>query len=171
MYRLRELEKKDLTIINKWRNDPELIALLGAPYRFINLCIDERWFDNYLLNRNNTIRCSVVDENDIIVGLISLTGIDFLNQSAELHIMIGDKNNQGKGIGTFAVKAMLSHAFYNINLQRIELSALENNKRARHLYEKVGFVQEGIKRNSVFKNGRFVNMVMYSLLSSEYKQE
>ena len=35
MYKLRELERKDLEQINKWRNDPELIELLGAPYRFI----------------------------------------------------------------------------------------------------------------------------------------
>ena len=47
------------------------------------------------------------------IGLISLVSIDYMNQSAELHIMIGDTNNQGKGAGTFAVRAMLEHAFNN----------------------------------------------------------
>ena len=37
MIRLRELESKDLAEINQWRNDPELISNLGAPYRYINL--------------------------------------------------------------------------------------------------------------------------------------
>ena len=169
MYRLRELDRKDLPTINKWRNDIELIDLLGAPFRFINLNVDEKWFENYMLNRHNTVRCSIVeDSNDDILGLITLTSIDYLNQCAELHIMIGDEDNQGKGIGTFAVTAMIKHAFYNMNLHRIELTVLENNTRARHLYEKIGFVCEGKKRNSKYKNGSYVNMMIYSILKEEY---
>lgn len=168
MYRLRELERKDLPTINKWRNDPELISLLGAPYRFINPMVDEKWFDNYMSARNNTVRCSIVDDNNEIVGLITLASIDHLNQSAELHIMIGEKDNQGKGAGTFAVKAMLEHAFYNLNLHRIELSVLENNHRARHLYEKVGFIYEGTKRQAKYKNGSFIDMLIYAVLKDDY---
>lgn len=169
MYRLREIEKKDLTIINGWRNDLALLSLLGAPFRFINLEVDEKWFADYMSNRENAVRCSIVEEeNDKILGLVSLVSIDHLNQSAEFHIMIGDKKNQGKGIGTFGVNAMLEHAFYNLNLQRIELTVLEDNVRARVLYEKAGFVQEGFKRKSKYKNGKFVNTLLYSILKDEY---
>ena len=45
MYRLRELERKDIPTINRWRNNPELVALLGAPFRYINSEVDEKWFD------------------------------------------------------------------------------------------------------------------------------
>ena len=48
MYKLRELEQKDLDTINKWRNNKELIDLLGAPYRFINYEVDVRWFEHYM---------------------------------------------------------------------------------------------------------------------------
>lgn len=172
MYQLRELERKDLVEINKWRNDPELISSLGAPFRFINLEVDEAWFDGYMTNRGSQIRCAITEGvSDNILGLISLVSIDYVNQSAELHIMIGDKKNQGKGIGTFAVDAMLQHAFYNMNLRRIELTVLENNDRAKHLYEKIGFVQEGVKRMARYKNGEFVNMLLYSILKEEYRQK
>ena len=168
-YRLRELERKDIPVINQWRNDPELIARLGAPYRFINLDVDEEWFDDYIKNRNTAVRCAIVEENnDEILGLVSLVSIDYMNQSAEFHIMVGSKENQGKGVGTFAVKEMLCHAFDNLNLQRVELTVLEENMRARHLYEKAGFVQEGIKRSSKYKKGKFVNMVLYSILRSDF---
>jgi UDP-4-amino-4,6-dideoxy-N-acetyl-beta-L-altrosamine N-acetyltransferase len=170
MYKLRELEKKDLETINKWRNDPELISMLGAPFRFINLEVDEKWFAGYMNNRGNTVRCAIVEEtNDDILGLVSLVSIDHLNQSAEFHIMIGNKENQGKGMGTFAVNAMLQHAFYNMNLQRVELTVLEDNTRARHLYEKCGFVQEGVKRKAKYKNGKFINMLLYSVLKEDMK--
>ena len=71
--------------------------------------------------------------------------------------MIGDKENRGKGLGSFAVKEMLNHAFNNLNLQRVELSVLEYNKVAIHLYEKSGFKIEGTREKSMFVNGSFVD--------------
>ena len=166
MFELRELEKNDICIINKWRNDAEVIGSLGAPFRYINVDVDMKWFDAYMNNRNSQVRCVVLSEGEVI-GLVSLLSIDYLNQSAELHIMIGDKESQNKGAGTFAIKAMIDHAFDNMNLQRIELTVLENNQRARHVYEKLGFVCEGVKRKAKFKNGQFVNMCVYALLKEE----
>lgn len=167
MYRLRELERVDLERINKWRNDPYLIACLGAPYRFINEDVDQRWYDKYLNTRSSSVRCAIVDEADEILGLISLMDIDAINRSASLHIMIGGNENRGKGIGTFAVMAMIDHAFNNLNLRRIELGVLENNIPAIRLYEKCGFIKEGLKRESNYKNGRYVGLIMMGLLREE----
>ena len=170
MYRLRELERKDLTIINSWRNDYELIEQLGAPFRYINLEVHQKWFDFYMSNRGNQVRCAIVEDNkDDILGLVSLVSVNQMNQSAELHIMIGDKENQGKGIGSFAVKEMLNHAFYNMNLNRVELTVIENNKRAIHLYEKNGFVYEGRKRKARYKGGKFMDMLMYAVLRDDFR--
>lgn len=172
MYALRELERKDLSTINKWRNDPELISLLGAPFRYINLDVDIRWFESYMSNRGNAVRCAIIEEGkDEILGLVSLTDINFVNQSAVFHIMIGETSNHGKGIGTFAVQAMLNHGFFNMNLHRIELTVLESNPRAIHLYEKCGFTMEGTKRKALYKNGRFVDARIYSKLKEEHEAE
>ena len=151
MYKLRELDKKDLSIINQWRNDPKLIRNLEAPFRYINAEVDEKWYNNYINNRDNQVRCAIVsDENDDIIGLVSLTNINHFNQSATFHIMIGDEKNQGRGIGTFAVIEMLKHAFNNLNLQRVELGTIDYNEPAQHIYEKVGFIKEGIKRKAIY---------------------
>jgi len=169
MYRLRELRREDLPVINAWRNRPELIAFLGAPFRFINLEVDVAWFENYMRNRQNAIRCTVLrTEDERILGLVSLTDIDFLNQSAEFHIMIGDVENQDHGAGTFAVRAMVEHAFFHMNLHRVALGVLEDNLRAQHVYEKVGFSREGVARASTFKDGRFVNIYRYAILREDY---
>ncbi len=170
MYKLRELDKKDLSTINQWRNNPKLIHNLEAPFRYINAEVDEKWYNNYINNRYNQVRCAIVsNENDDIIGLVSLTNIDHFNQSAAFHIMIGDENNQGSGIGTFAVIEMLKHAFNNLNLQRIELGTIDYNERAQHIYEKVGFVKEGIKRKAIYKNGRFVDEYIYAILKNDFK--
>lgn len=169
MYRLRELYRKDIPEINNWRNDADLIENLGAPFRYINLDVDINWYEVYMNHRDAAVRCVIVDQaTDQILGLVSLTSINYINRSADFHIMIGKQEYRNKGVGTFAVCEMLSHAFYNMNLHRVELTVLENNIPARHLYEKCGFVKEGIKRLSAFKNGEYVNMFCYSILREEF---
>ncbi len=172
MYQLRELERKDIPTINRWRNDPQLIACLGAPFRFINEDVDNSWYDSYMRSRGSCVRCAIVtqDNEAQALGLISLTDINPVNRSAHLHIMIGSQENRGKGIGGFAVKAMLDHAFFNLNLRRIELGVLESNAAALRLYEKCGFVREGLQRQAVYKNGQYHNLILMSILREEYPQ-
>ena len=173
MFQLRELCRDDIPVINTWRNDPQLISQLGAPYRYINQDVDMRWYDQYMNNRNSCVRCAIVeaDKPETILGLVSLTNIDQLNQSAVLHIMIGNTEAQGKGMGTFAITRMLYHAFMNLNLHRVELKVLTSNARACHTYEKVGFVREGMLRSAVYKNGGFADMYLYSILKEEFLQK
>lgn len=173
MYKLREIRKDDISTINNWRNDPDLIACLGAPYRYINEDVDNNWFDQYMRSRNNAVRCAIVDENkaDCILGMISLLDINYINRSGQLHIMIGDANNRGKGMGAFAVNEMLIHAFNNLNLHRVELNVLERNSIAQRLYKKCGFTVEGLRREANYKNGQYENVVMMSILKSEWKNQ
>lgn len=172
MFKLRELAKDDIKTINKWRNDPELIACLGAPFRFINEDVDADWYSGYMRSRSSCVRCAIVDsENESeILGLVSLVSINNVNRSGELHIMIGGADNRGKGMGTFAVRSMIEHAFYNLNLRRIELGVLETNKAAKALYEKCGFVLEGTKRQYCYKNGSYVDMLMMAVLRDEWEK-
>ncbi len=49
-------------------------------------------------NRGNAVRCAITEDgSDDILGLVSLVSINYMNQSAEFHIMIGDTKNQGRG--------------------------------------------------------------------------
>ena len=168
MYKLREIQRQDMKAINSWRNNEEIISTLGAPFRFINQEVDEKWFEQYMLQRANTVRCAITTkENDEILGIVSLVEIDFINRSALFHIMVGE-DGQNKGVGTFAVKAMIEHGFKNYGLHRIELHVLADNKRAQHVYEKCGFVQEGVRRQAVFKNGQFKDMLVYSVIKDSH---
>lgn len=169
MFKLRELTREDLSVINDMRNNKNLIELLGAPYRFINIETENQWFDNYLKNRQSNIRCTILNEDNTVIGLVSLTNINRINQSATLHIMIGEEKNQGQGAGTHATKEILNHAFLDMNLNRVELSVLETNKRAIQLYKKIGFKEEGLKRQAVFKGNSFKDMLIMSILKNEFK--
>ena len=147
-----------------------MISCLGAPFRYISEEIDMEWYNQYLRTRTNSVRCAIVKTGDEekILGLISLLSINNINRSAELHIMIGSEKDRGKGLGFFAVKEILNHAFNNLNLQRIELAVLKSNYPAQKLYNKVGFVQEGVKRKAVYKNGKYEDLLIMSILKEEY---
>ncbi len=172
MIKLRELCKDDLQYINKWRNDKDLIDYVVAPFRYINIDVDNIWFNNYMNHRDVNVRCAIVEtEKECeILGQIGLLNISHLNQSASFFIMIGNPGNRSKGIGFLASKQMLFHGFNNLNLNRIELNVLENNSMAISLYKKLGFKVEGLKRNAIYKNGEFVNLIVMSILRSEFHE-
>jgi len=167
-YSLRELAKSDLPVINQWRNDKELIDLLGNNFLYISQEVDDAWYENYLKSRNTTIRLAIIDtRNSSLIGTVQLTDIHPINRSAEFSIMIGDKEYWSKGAGYFSTNSIITHGFENLNLHRIYLTVLENNERAIRLYEKAGFKKEGILRESIYKNGSFSNLIQMSILKSE----
>lgn len=171
-YRLREIEKKDIPEINAWRNKKDLINFLGAPFRYINEDVDNAWYASYMSNRSSCVRLAVIEnDSDNIVGAVYLTSIDWLNRSAEFSIWIGLEGHRNKGLGNFVCKQMLSHAFKDLGMHRIYLSVLSKNSRARKLYKNMGFVEEGIQRQVVFKNGIYEDMILMSILAHEFSAD
>ena len=169
MYKLKEIGRKDIEEINKWRMDFEVVKESGSNFRYISYEVDEAWYEAYLKRRDTVIECVIVDETDRVLGRISLRDIDYINSKAELGIVVGESGNQNKGIGNWALNEMLRHAFMNMNLNRVYLSTPENNMRARHLYEKNGFVLEGILRQHHFFDGKYRNYCIYGIIKDQYK--
>ena len=169
MVYLRELTGSDIPIINKWRQNQELVGMLGGPFRYVNLETDEKWFQAYMNNRNSQVRCCICDkESSSVLGVVYLLNIDQIIRSAEFAIMIGSKQDQNKGVGTKATQLMLSHGFNNLNLNRVYLEVLENNHAAVSVYEKCGFTQEGRLREAAYKNGSYCDLLVMSILRKEF---
>ena len=171
MLALRELERGDLPEIKAWRQDGALVRCLGAPFRYINSETEERWFDDYMAQRGDTVRCAIVDQErpGQILGLCSLRDIDWIRRAGELHILIGRAENRRRGLGTFAVSHLLSHAFADMNLNRVQLGVLADNAPAIGLYRKLGFRTEGRLREYAYKDGRYMDMLLMSLLRREWR--
>lgn len=165
---LREISSKDLIALNKWRNDPEVIDQLGAAFRYIDLSVDEGWLNNYFSSRSTNIRLAICrKDKDLIIGVAYVLSVDWVFRSCEFAILIGDSEFRGKGVGSFALKKTLNHIFNNMNLNRVELTVLEDNKAAIALYKKFKFKEEGLLREVVYKNGEYKNMILMSLLKRD----
>jgi GNAT superfamily N-acetyltransferase len=75
----------------------------------------------------------------------------------------------GAGMGAAFVRAVIDHAFARPHVHRLELDTSAENPRARHVYEKLGFVHEGRVRD-VYRlaDGRFVSSDLFSILRPEW---
>lgn len=67
-----------------------------------------------------------------------------------------------------ATRLVVGHGFEQLGLHRIQLEAYGHNRRAVHVYEKVGFVLEGVRREAAWRDGVWVDEVVMALLDREW---
>lgn len=163
---LKPLEKKHLSKCVEWLNDPEITENLSFSEP-ISMEDEERWYEQLLMDKSSRVYIIETVEGDYI-GNLGLHEIDLHNRKTEMGLFIGDKKLWGKGYGTEAVLLGLRLAFEGLNLNKVFLRTFMNNKRAQKCYEKAGFTKEGILRQDIFKNGKYIDCVVYSVLAEEY---
>ncbi|MCR8845000.1 GNAT family N-acetyltransferase [Paenibacillus sp. SC116] len=110
-------------------------------------------------------------ESDEVIGDIALQDIDTINRSAGIRIAISYEQHQGQGFGQEAMLLLLDYGFGVLNLQRIELEVFTFNARAAHVYEKLGFVREGIKRKALYYHHQYHDVITMSMLADEYRSK
>lgn len=166
---LRPIEREDLPRYVQWFGDPEVRRhlLLYIPF---SLAQEERWYENLLdrLEKGNDVLLAIETAEGVHIGNLGLHSIDWKNRNAELGITIGDKEYWGQGYGTAAIRTLLKLAFEEMNLHRVFLRVDEDNERGIRCYEKCGFQRDGILREAVFREGRYHDQLMMSVLVSEY---
>ena len=169
--RLRAVERTDLPKFYEWVNDPEVTLGLGM-YLPMSNADEEKWFEGAQAGDANEKPLAVeVRDGDAwkLIGSCGVFGIDWVSRSAELGILLGDKSIWNKGYGTEVMRLLLRHGFETLNLNRQFLRVYAANARAFRAYVKAGFVEEGRMREGVFKNGRYDDIIVMSVLRSEWK--
>jgi RimJ/RimL family protein N-acetyltransferase len=113
------------------------------------------------------VRLAVTAPDGALLGVVYLLGIDWVHRSAELGLLVGEKSWWGRGVGTEATRRAIEHAFGDLNLHRVSLEVFEDNVPALRAYEHAGFVREGLKREAVYKDGRYRSVVVMGVLRGE----
>lgn len=165
---LRPLELDDYKVSVKWRNDAEIQNMVGGHKYFVSIEKEKKWVENAINDNDRIVLAICLLENDKYIGNVMLQEIDWINRSARVPVLIGDKNEWGKGYATEARMMMLKFAFEERGMERISAYILENNVASIKQHEKCGFKKEGLLRKSVYKNGMFYNQVLMSLLKDEF---
>ena len=169
--RLRAIERDDIPRFVEWLNDPQVTAglLINLPMASWD---ETNWFENLakmpMEERPLALEARQPDQTWAHIGNVGLHQIEQTNRCAEFGIFIGDKAFWDHGYGSDATLLTLKHGFETLNLNRIYLYVFETNPRAIHVYEKIGFVHEGILRQSIYRNGRYIDTIVMSMLRTEW---
>ena len=171
--KLGPIKREYIDSFLKWFNDPEITRYLVA-YRPMTRMMEEEWLEN-LKNREDSILFSIVcpheDGSEKLIGNCGLHKIDWKNRVAEAGIVIGEIKYQSKGLGTEAMELLLDYGFKTVNLNRIELHVYDYNTKAIKSYKKVGFIEEGRKRQFMWYNGCYHDAIMMGILAEEWKEK
>lgn len=109
------------------------------------------------INQSATSGFFIAEHEDEILGYLLLKAETLSRTSHRAQIAVGvHSKSRGKGVGTALFDYMIQWAI-NSQLHRLELTVIEHNEQAVHLYKKMGFEVEGVKRNSLLIDGQYVN--------------
>lgn len=143
--------------------DSETKFLMMEPgERKISVKIQAKRIERFAHCPHKLMAVSLVD--DTVVGFIVASRGTVKRNRHSAYMVIGvEKAHWGKGIGKCLIQYMESWAG-STSIHRIELTVVESNVAARSLYNRCGYVEEGIKRNSLKVDGSYVNEIYMSKL-------
>ncbi len=78
-------------------------------------------------------------------------------------------DQQGKGLATRACRVLVDYAFDELRLNRLEVHVQPQNSRSRAIPERLGFKQEGVMRQAARLYDRYIDLVLYAMLASEWQ--
>jgi RimJ/RimL family protein N-acetyltransferase len=166
---LRPAERDDIPFFVRWLSDARTTGFLALRSP-IGLAMEERWFEE-LLDHHGRDRWFFVIcrlEDDRPVGSLDLHEIGPTSGGAGLGIVIGDPADTSQGYGSDALRVLLDFGFGELRLERMWLEVFEFNERARHVYERLGFLHEATFRHAFFHGGRYVDLQRMAILREEW---
>jgi len=166
---LRPLEPDDADRFATWLNDARVTRTLRARGP-ITRAFKREWIER-VTRDDKALACSIVRRrDDRHIGSTGLHEIDWQARSAGFGISIGIPEMWGKGYGTEATRLITDHAFRTLNLNRVWLDVHASNVGAQRAYEKAGFRVEGVQRQAIYRDGRYADMLLMSVLREEWER-
>ena len=117
-------------------------------------------------NEDETFAFAITLDDKVIGSIGVFRQQNIHRQTAEMGYYIAEEY-WGKGIMTDAVKQICEYVFKNSDILRIYAEPFAYNAGSCRVLEKAGFQYEGTLRNNAVKNGKVIDMKMYSLLREE----
>ncbi|MBT3409031.1 GNAT family N-acetyltransferase [Candidatus Woesearchaeota archaeon] len=168
---LRALEEEDLSVLKNWRNRKH-VRKTTREYKLLNMINQKKWFE--LIHTQNPPRdiiFGIVDKKLKLVGFTALTYIDWKNRNAEISIYFAKENWQDTLQGKNALNLIIEYGFKELNLHRLWVEIFALSKENIKLYTKLKFVKEGVLRDKVWRDGKWWDSYIYSMILSDYQKK
>jgi diamine N-acetyltransferase len=167
---LRALERDDLKLMHRWLNDAEIMEWARSkPDNLASMESVEKEFEQDVKGENPHRRTFMVVESRTgkAVGWAMIRWWRPFSTTADLGLVIADKQLRGQGLGTEATKLLVDVAFEQHNMHKAELFTRADNKAAVTAVRKCGFRLEGRHREEIYFNGKYHDGLSFGLIRSE----
>lgn len=159
---LRPMAIEDAPAMLASMDDAEGMRLTGTHASF-TLEQLERW----AASRQATVDrldLSIIDRaSGAWTGELAILDWDRDNHSCGFRIAIGPAG-RNRGLGSEATRMIVDYVFEHLPINRIELNVFAFNPRAIHVYERAGFVREGVSRAALYWDGEYHDSIQMSIL-------
>lgn len=152
-----------------WLHDPDVNVFLETGHIPTDLKQLENFIDS--INPNEIFLALVTKNTKKHIGNIRIHSFNTKHGTAEYGIMLGDKENWGKGYAKEATISLIDHCFKKLNIRKITLGVVEDNTSALKMYEKIGFGIEGILKKHAFYDGKYMNIVRMAIFQKDWLDE
>jgi UDP-4-amino-4,6-dideoxy-N-acetyl-beta-L-altrosamine N-acetyltransferase len=153
------LNVKENEMVRLWRNHSRIRRWMYSSH--IISSKEHTDFINNLKDDKKNFFWIVRYKEGKYLGVVYLNRLDLTNKNAYLGIYA---NPNLKGVGNILIGCLKELSFNIINLHSLKLEVIESNKRAVQFYKKIGFKDEGCLKEYVFKNGKWVNVIIMGLI-------
>ncbi|NER37088.1 MAG: GNAT family N-acetyltransferase [Oscillatoria sp. SIO1A7] len=165
---LRDIRRSDVNEkYCQWMNDSEVTGYLES--RFYPNSVEKLhdYVNGMLGDCDNVFLAIILNKGDRHIGNIKLGPINWFHLSAELGIIIGEKDLWGKGYATEAIKRIVDYAFAELKLHKLTAGCYAPNQGSLKAFQKVGFAIEGVRKQQFYYQGRYVNGILLGMLNPE----
>jgi ribosomal-protein-alanine N-acetyltransferase len=143
---LRSLCEEDATNdYLSWFQDPEVIRYLEVRFSVPKSLEDLSRFIENNNKSDDTLLLGIFLLSGRHIGNIKLGPINSIHSSADIGLMIGDRNEWAKGYASLAIFQLSEFAFANLGLIKLTASCYSGNNGSYHAFLKIGFIEEGRK--------------------------
>ncbi|WP_371671357.1 GNAT family N-acetyltransferase [Streptomyces sp. NBC_00289] len=164
---LRPFTEDDADGIRTILEDPEVIRFTFEPSTDLTPERLRAWYGSRSA-QTDRLDLAVTDRvTGELVGEVVLHEWDPDARSCTFRTLIGPRG-RGRGFGTEATRLIVGYGFEELGLHRVQLEAYRHNHRALRVYEKVGFVTEGVRRETQVRDGEWVDEVLMAILDHEW---
>ena len=154
---IEPLATADFPMVAQWLSEPQTNQWLSSDWR--GRTIDPALIGVAVRNRKN--RLYLVRCDGQACGLVALADLDLTDRIAMIWYVLGNKNVEGRGITTSAVRELLHAAFNQMQLESVHAWVMEDNVASGRVLEKAGFQEAGRLRSAAFHNGRRVDRIYF----------
>jgi len=163
---LSPISMDDVETFMRWINDSEVTQYTTLHHQIFSLLMEKDAVER-LAKSGNTF--SIIDkETNRVIGNCSYFAENALNRTAEIGIMVGDKDYWSRGYGSDALRTLLDFGFNVRNYHNICLRVISFNERAIACYEKVGFKRNGIMREVITRGNKKYDLIYMDILVTEW---